>query len=74
MQETYSTTDIEHIWRNEWGGKIIYSHGTSHSRGVMLLIRAGFAIQIDKIETDTVGRILTADAKIQDSAFMETLC
>ena len=28
----------EAVWRNEWGGEIYFSHGTSHSKGVCILI------------------------------------
>ena len=69
MQETYSTADIEHIWRNEWGGQILYSHGTCHSRGVMVLIRPGFDVKINNVETDNIGRTLIIDAKIEDAPF-----
>ena len=46
LQETYSSKGVEEIWRSEWGGKIHYSHGSgghgllhgsSHSKGVMIL-------------------------------------
>ena len=26
------------VWHAEWGGQIIYSHGSEHSRGVSLLV------------------------------------
>ena len=39
LQETYSTESVEEIWRSEWGGKIHYSHGSRHSRGVMILFK-----------------------------------
>ena len=29
LQETHSTPDIECFWRNEWGFKIEFSHGSS---------------------------------------------
>ena len=28
----------ESVWHAEWGGQIIYSHGSEHSRGVTLLV------------------------------------
>ena len=38
LQETHSTPQIERQWSSEWGGKIYFSHGTSESRGVCILI------------------------------------
>ena len=34
LQETHSNKKIQRIWRNEWGGKIIFDHGESNARGV----------------------------------------
>ena len=58
LQETYSTENIESIWKSEWGGKIYFCHGTSHSRGVMILFNPKFAAQVNSIETDKNGRYL----------------
>lgn len=69
MQETYSTPEVEDIWRNEWGGKILYSHGTNHARGVMILVNPRLDITIKNIKTDDIGRIIIADVTIQDTPF-----
>ena len=39
LQETHSTSEDEVIWSAEWGGKILYSHGTSASRGTAILFK-----------------------------------
>ena len=39
LQETYSSADNVKFWENEWGGKIFASHGSNHSRGVMILFK-----------------------------------
>ncbi|CAH3156771.1 unnamed protein product, partial [Porites evermanni] len=49
--ETYSSKSVEEIWKAEWGGKIYYSHGTTHSKDKM----GGATVQkkqkvIDEIE------------------------
>ena len=69
LQETYSTKDVENIWKNEWGGNILFSHGTSNSRGAMILIRPGFDAKIAQVYTDNIGRFLLADVIIQDTKF-----
>ena len=32
LQETFSKKDDEKIWTLEWGGKILFSHGTIYQR------------------------------------------
>ena len=32
LQETYSSHDTIGRWETEWGGKIVSSHGSSHSK------------------------------------------
>ena len=38
LQETYSSFQTIKMWEAEWGGggKMVSSHGSTHSRGVML--------------------------------------
>ena len=69
LQETYSTKSIESLWKSEWGGKIYFSHGTSHSRGVMTLFNPKLAALVGNIETDKNGRYLILQATIGDTAF-----
>lgn len=69
MQETYSTAEVEHRWKNEWGGQVFYSHGTPHSRGVMVLIRPGFDAKITNVERDNIGRFMLVEATIEDAPF-----
>ena len=39
LQETYWSTDLEMIIRNEWKGLCLFNHGTNHSKGVAMLIK-----------------------------------
>ena len=39
LQETFSKKEGETIWRAEWGGHIIFSNGSEHSRGVCFLVK-----------------------------------
>ena len=57
------------VWKSEWGGKIYFSHGTNHSRGVMTLFNPKLDVLVDNIETDKKGRYLLLQATIHDSAF-----
>jgi len=38
LQETHSKKEIEFQWKNEWGGKMLFSHGRSNSYGTAILI------------------------------------
>ena len=52
LQETFSSRDIETVWKSEWGGDILYSHGTNHSRGVMILFNPKLVKQVDHVKAD----------------------
>ena len=39
LQETHSTEADEEIWQSEWGGKIMYNHGTLASRRVAICVK-----------------------------------
>ena len=58
LQETYSDLRDEIIWKNEWGGEIFFSHGTSHSKGVCILINPTIPCQVDYCYSNMSGRIV----------------
>ena len=58
MQETYSNANIEQVWQNEWGGQILFSHGSNHSKGVMTLLRNNIKADIIKYKVDYKGRFI----------------
>ena len=39
LQETFLLEEDEVIWASEWGGKILFSHRTQHSKGTGILQR-----------------------------------
>ena len=47
LQETYSESNDENVWRKEWGGELFFSHGTKHSKGVCILINPTEQFQVD---------------------------
>ena len=57
LQETFSKPSDEAIWRNEWGGRIYFSHGTCHSKGVCILINRAVEEKVTCTSSDTSGRI-----------------
>ncbi len=69
LQESHSTKKMEKIWKAEWGGEILYSHGLSNSRGVCLLFKPGLIFTAHDIKRDTQGRLLCVDLEISDVRF-----
>jgi len=61
LQETHSTKEIENEWTKEWGGEIVFSHGTSKSRGVALLVTSQHNHNISNICADPDGRYIIVD-------------
>ena len=61
LQKTYSSHDTIGGWEAEWGGKIVSSHGSSHSRGVMILFKPRLDVSIEKITSDDHGRYILAE-------------
>ena len=65
LQETYSTPDIVESWRFQWPGKMYFSHGTNHSRGVLILINDKLQFEMKNTQSDSDGRYVLIDALIQ---------
>ena len=58
LQETFSVKENEKQWTTEWGGQILYSHGSPHSKGVMILFNPKLSIEIENREADEDGRYI----------------
>ena len=58
VQESHSTKAIEASWKKMWGGEIIFSHGTSASRGCMILFKACVDVVIHEKREDPCGRYI----------------
>ena len=69
LQETYSTKEVENIWRSQWNGSLFFSHGTEHARGVLVLVRENLDFQLKNLHTDANGRFIVLEAIIQDAPF-----
>ena len=69
LQETHSKECDENKWRNEWGGEMYFSHGTSQARGVSVLFRSGFDMKVLDIKIDKDGRYLYMNIESQDTNF-----
>ena len=70
LQETYSTPEVENIWKSQWRGDIYFSHGSEHSRGVMILVKEGLYCELKVCYKDTQGRFIILKGFIQGHEFV----
>lgn len=66
LQETYGSSQIESVWSAEWGNKIYFSHGTSNSKGVAILLNRNFAGLVQFFWDDKEGRFLAMLCKLEE--------
>lgn len=59
LQETFSESKDELIWKSEWGGDIFFSHGSTHSKGVCILINPSNKLSVETTSKDLDGRIVS---------------
>ena len=67
LQETHSTAECEQVWKNEWGGHILYAHGTSNSKGVCILIKKELPLNIVKTYSHEEGRYILCEIEDQNN-------
>ena len=53
-----------------WGGKIIESHGSNHSGGVMILFMLRLDVTIEKIVNDSNGRYILSEVLLKGERFV----
>ena len=66
LQETFSSVEKENQWKNEWGGKIIFRHGTKHSRGTAIFFANNFDYKVIDVKSDFSGRIILLKLEVED--------
>jgi len=72
LQETFSQPQNELIWKTEWHGKIFFSHGSNHQKGVAIFINPLFEITFKNSWEDEDGRIVLINAFFETFKF--SLC
>ena len=58
LQETHSTEECSKVWTNEWGGRAMFAHGTSTSRGCAILVKKSARLEIVANRTGQDGRMV----------------
>lgn len=69
LQETHCTTEDEKVWKAEWGGKILFSNGSSAARGVAMLFSRKFNPKIIDCVQDSDGRLLAFSVNLYDKEY-----
>ena len=69
IQEAHSTFETETKWKSEWCGDILFSHGTTESRGTCILFKENISKKIHQVISDQGGRYLILDIEINDFRF-----
>ena len=64
LQETYSNSNDEVLWKAEWGGDIVFSHSSCHSKGVCILIDPKVKGKIELLFQDNSGRTVLITSQI----------
>ena len=67
FQETHSSPQVKSMWKAEWGGNIVFSHGTSNSRGVCILFKNDINFEIHRKISDSEGRYIVLDITIEQT-------
>ena len=70
LQETYSSTEVENVWQKQWKGNMFFSHGSFHSRGVLILVRDHLDFKLQSFKADVEGRFILLEAIIQETPFL----
>ena len=61
----YSIKEVERYWKQQWTGKMVFSHGTNHSKGVTILFNEKLDFEIKHSIGDQNGRFIILDIGIQ---------
>jgi len=70
LQESYSTPEVEKIWKSQWKGEMFFLHGMEHSRGVLILIKNSLQFELKTIKVDKNGHFIILEANVQDHPFL----
>ena len=70
LQETYSSPDVENLWKTQWKGDLYFAHGSEHSRGVLILVKERLNFELKSCTHDTQGRYIILKGNVQEQPFV----
>ena len=75
LQETHTTEKLETRWKNEWNNQDIYfSHGTSGSKGVAIILPKNLNCTVNTSYKDPGGRYVALNITIDQNNFCIINC
>ena len=74
LQETYSTPEVVNEWKFQYRGQMFHSHGSNHSRRVLVLINENLQFEVKNLNEDIHCRFVAIEALIQESSFCCLTC
>ena len=72
LQETHTVSTEEYKWYRDWEGDVFFSHGTTNSRGVAILISQKLKYDLVNKDKDSEGRMCLIEISVNDQIL--TLC
>ena len=69
-QETYSSPDVENLWKTQWKGDLYFAHGSELSRGVLILVKESFNLELKSCTHDKQGRYIILRGNVQEQPFV----
>ena len=73
LQETHSVPKDEKIWTNQFGfgkGSVVFSHGKSDSRGVLIAFREAVNYKVTEQYVDSNGRYIVLNVLLDSVPFI----
>jgi len=70
LQETHSKKETEVQWKNEWGGEILFLHGSPNSCGTAISIRNNRNYSVLSTTRDPLGRFIILKIQIDDKVYV----
>ena len=69
LRETYSMPEVVNEWKFQYRGQMFFSHGSNHSRGVVVLISETLQFDLICLKEDIHGRFVAIQALVQEAPF-----
>ena len=70
LQEIHSSQSDEKVWRDDFKGKLFFSHGRTNSCGVAIGYYGSKSFTLLKKLTDQSGRILVLEVSVNDDVYV----
>ena len=67
QRSDFPPTESIKRWEVEWGGKVVASQGTTHSKGIMVLFTLNLNVTINKTLADKNGRYILAETSVDET-------